>query len=107
MSLITKVAYLELCPHCGAHGRIVFTDGTKSPIFATKETALDLLELARHQGRANEDDVLAVQDQIVAACMSYSGAILEAYADILNWEADFSGVDVHSEFSPTMPNIVS
>ncbi|MFH0804066.1 MAG: hypothetical protein V1896_00495 [Candidatus Zambryskibacteria bacterium] len=43
MSLIQKVAYLEMCD-CGQHGKIVLANGVELPEFFSKQVALMELE---------------------------------------------------------------
>lgn len=42
--MIEKVAYFEMCPRCGAHGFIFYTDGTKSQDLVSKSQALRIVK---------------------------------------------------------------
>lgn len=69
MSLIEKVAYLEVCSKCGKHACIVFSDGSKSPTFGSKETGFDLVQAFFGQGDLTLEEVKVLDVEIVKSSL--------------------------------------
>lgn len=64
MGLIMKSAKLSMCERCHTHGRIVFSDESTSPSFATQERGYEILDEALLKGKVVDAEAEFVRMQI-------------------------------------------
>lgn len=64
MGLIKKSAYLEMCPRCGVHGEIVYSDDSRSAPFATQLRGEMTLLAALTRGLITSEEARFVSDEI-------------------------------------------
>jgi hypothetical protein len=85
MSLITKVAFLEICVECEKHGRIILPDGSCTRPFMTKTAGMERLKLLREQCLISEEEERVVRDEIDrSALIEHSPLVEEAYQEFID-----------------------
>ena len=71
MSLVVKVAYLDMCK-CGEYGQFVLADGTKGLEFCSKEKANEELAKIRDDKSITKEEFIFLTHQISESHLSYS-----------------------------------
>jgi hypothetical protein len=85
MSLIVKVAYLEICEECEKHGRIVLPDGSCTRSFMTKTAGMEKLQFLREQCLISPEEEGVVRDEIDrSALIEHSPLVEEMYQEFID-----------------------
>ena len=75
--IVKSAAYLDLCPICGAHGWIVFGNGTRSKLITTHRQAKVEIEEAMIIGILAEDELPELKRQICASAIVVEDPLAE------------------------------
>ena len=97
--MITKTAYLLLCPKCGQHGKIVFAIGTTSDEFFSRQKILDFIPKCRKTGMIDEFE----EAQLIEAAKKVKfipGELLDILGELAgHWHED--ALDMSEEERPS------
>lgn len=105
MPLIQSSAYVEICPKCTMHGRIVLKDGSKTRHFVTKRDGLILLASLQDLGAVGPEESKAIVEQIECSRMLREEDNLEeAFQKIVSAdrEEEFLEIVLHESEIPDL-----
>jgi len=77
MNLIRSSAYLHVCGRCKLHAYIVYTDGSSSLNFGSRETGLDIVEQNLKEKKLSPEEGCVVIEQIVASPLSIESDVVD------------------------------
>lgn len=75
MNKIMPSAYLDLCPHCRRHFRVVFADGERSEPVTSAEAGKEVLTVALHEGQIDMFEDAELRRQIDALGLKESAIV--------------------------------
>lgn len=84
MANIIRPAYFEICPNCGLHGHLTFSDKSTSREIRSRLEALKLLSQALGEGKVTLPEADLLADEIIESSLPHglSALIIEVKGDI-------------------------
>ncbi|MCL5012088.1 MAG: hypothetical protein M1320_01555 [Patescibacteria group bacterium] len=82
--MIQRVAYLELCPHCGLHAHIRFSDNSVSEEFLDQSSGKDLVQKVHRENKIDQSEFSIINEQIERSPLPVKDGVQQKLMRLIN-----------------------